>query len=103
MTMGICLLIKYIMLGQFPHGQRFLAGQIPMVSGSQMDFTLNDHGEMSVFNFRGTVSYCRELKPVLFSYRRNTVSQISACDMTWEFDYPMPYAKSTANCHLKGR
>ena len=33
------------------HGQRFLAGQLTMVRGSQMDFDLNDHGEMYVFNF----------------------------------------------------
>ena len=43
--------------GTIPHGQRFLAGQIPMVTGSELDFTLNDHGEMSIFNFRGNVSW----------------------------------------------
>jgi hypothetical protein len=42
---------KIYKAGTNPHGQRFLAGKIPMVRGSQLDFTLNDHGEMSVFNF----------------------------------------------------
>ena len=37
------------MLGQFPHGKRFLKRQIPMVRGSEMDFNLNNHGELSVF------------------------------------------------------
>ena len=51
-----CPVHKIHNAGSIPDGQRFLAGQIPMVRGSQMDFTLNDHGEMAVFNFRGTVS-----------------------------------------------
>ena len=61
MTMGICPINKIYNAGTIPHGQRFLAGQIPMVRGSQMDFTLNDHGEMSVFNFRGTVQTLEQL------------------------------------------
>ena len=56
MTLGICPINEIYNAGTIPHSQRFLAGQIPMVRGSQMDFTLNDHGEMSVFNFRGTVN-----------------------------------------------
>ena len=55
MTMGICPINKIYNTGTIPHGQTVLARQIPMVRGSQMDFTLNDHGEMSVFEFRGTV------------------------------------------------
>ena len=55
MTMVICPINKIYNAWTIPHGQRFLAGQIPMVRGSQLDFTLNDHGEMSVFNFRGNV------------------------------------------------
>ena len=51
MTMGICPINKIYNAGTIPHGQRFLAGQIPMVRRSQMDFTLNDHGEMSVLFF----------------------------------------------------
>ena len=54
--MGICPVNKIYNAGTIHHGQRFLAGQIPMVRGSQIDFTFNDHGEMSVFNFRGTVN-----------------------------------------------
>ena len=53
MTMGICPINKIYNAGTIPHGQRFSAGQILMVRGSQMDFTLNDHGEMSVFKKRG--------------------------------------------------
>ena len=55
MTMGICPINKIYNAGTIPHSQRFLAGQIPMALGSQMDLTLKDHGEMSGFNFRGTV------------------------------------------------
>jgi hypothetical protein len=53
MTMGI--INRIFNAGTIPYGQRFVAGQIPMVRGSQMDFTLNDHGEMSIFKFRGNV------------------------------------------------
>jgi hypothetical protein len=52
MTIGICPINKVYDAGTFPLGQRFLAGQIPMVKGSEMDFTLNDHGEMSISTFR---------------------------------------------------
>ena len=55
MTMGICPINKIQNTGTIPQGQRVLAEQIPMVRGSQMDFTFNDHGEMSVFDFRGTM------------------------------------------------
>ena len=47
--MGICPISEIYNTGTIPHGQSFLAKQIPMVRGSQMDFTLNDHGEMSNF------------------------------------------------------
>jgi hypothetical protein len=56
MNTGICPIYKKYNAGTIPRGQRFLAGQIPMVKGSQMDFTLNNHGSMSVFNFRGAVA-----------------------------------------------
>ena len=56
MNMGICPINEIYNAGTIPHGQRFLAAQLPMDRGSQMDFTLNDHGEMSDFNFRGTVA-----------------------------------------------
>ena len=47
MTMVICPINKIHNTGTIPYGQRVLTGQIPMVKGSQMDFTLIDHGEMS--------------------------------------------------------
>ena len=49
MIMGICPINKIYNAGTIPHSQRYLAGQIPIVQGFKMDFTLNDYGEMSVF------------------------------------------------------
>ena len=44
---------KIYNIENIPHSQRFLAGQLTMVKGSQMDFALNNHGETYVFNFFG--------------------------------------------------
>jgi hypothetical protein len=49
MTMGngICHNHKIYNAETTPHGQRFLSGQIPRVRGFEMDYTLNNHKEMS--------------------------------------------------------
>ena len=38
MTMGICPISGIYNSGTIPHGQRFLAGQIPKVRGYEIDF-----------------------------------------------------------------
>ena len=52
MTMGICPIYK--IQDNSPRSKIF-GRTNPKVRGSEMDFTLKDHGQMSVFNFRGTV------------------------------------------------
>ena len=47
MTMGICPINKIYNAWTTLLGQEFITGQIPMVRGSGMDFTLSNHGEMS--------------------------------------------------------
>ena len=51
MTMQTCPINKIYNAGTIPHGKGYLAGQIPKFRGSQMDFTLNNHWEMSVFKY----------------------------------------------------
>ena len=51
-----CTINKIYNIEKIPHGQRFLAGQLTIVRGSQKDIALNNHGEMYVFNFCGNVT-----------------------------------------------